>query len=799
MITLEASQVPPPGDPVCSELSRLAALLRYEILDTPDESEFDDFTQLAAYICKTPIALISLVDEHRQWFKSRYGLTATSTPRALSFCHHTIRGSEIFEVPDATEDPRFRENPLVTSAPNICFYAGAPLITPDGHNLGTLCVIDRQPRQLDEEQRAALERLSRQVIRLFEQRLLTRQHAEQATLQRVMLDNATNALLMMDRDGRIEQANPAATRLFGYSGNGLTGRDFCRTLFFADTLKEQAARLSLELERPIEPGFAALTEPLRRGQREQRSWRLRHRTGSEIPLLLSLSAIPDAHGDTRGYLAIGYDLTLQEQLQLRLQQIAAQVPGMLFQYHWKPGGGGFTYASEGIEAVYGLSPGQLVEHLHPILERVHPDDRAPMLDTLRHAAEQRIPWQHEHRATHPRRGLLWLDARATPLCQADGSVLWHGLVTDVSERKAQQAELEKQQEMTRRLIESLSEGVIACDAEGRLALLNDKARQWFGETYPSHQPSWLDAMSLFDSEGARPLSRDEIPLTRALRGEVVANAELTILNNGSPRFLLTSADPLYASDGSRIGAVTVMHDISERKRNERLQREFVSTVSHELRTPLTSISGSLALICSEVMGEVPAHLRELLDIANQNSQRLNALINDLLDIDKLNAGKLRVDLYRQPLQPLLQQAVRANQAYADRYGVTLELSSASAARVRADALRLHQVLTNLLSNAAKFSPAGGTVSMETRQTGQWVRVTVRDQGQGIDESFRDRVFQRFAQADSSDTRAQGGTGLGLAISKALIERMNGRIGYDSQPGKGASFWFDLPLDDEDDA
>ncbi|HAR05303.1 MAG TPA: histidine kinase, partial [Pseudomonas sp.] len=144
------------------ELSRLAALLRYEILDTPEESAFDDFTALAAQMCDTPIALISLVDDRRQWFKSRVGLDVSETPRDISFCTYTITGEQIFEVPDALQDPRFRDNPLVQGDPHIRFYAGTPLTSPDGHNLGTLCVIDRKPRRLSSEQRETLERLGRQ-------------------------------------------------------------------------------------------------------------------------------------------------------------------------------------------------------------------------------------------------------------------------------------------------------------------------------------------------------------------------------------------------------------------------------------------------------------------------------------------------------------------------------------------------------------------------------------------------------------------------------------------------------------
>src|SRR5690606_32574327 len=145
---------------------------------------------------------------------------------------------------------------------------------------------------------------------------------------------------------------------------------------------------------------------------------------------------------------------------------------------------------------------------------------------------------------------------------------------------------------------------------------------------------------------------DEIPLIRALKGEHIRNLEMTIVLHGTPRYVLANADPMYASNGQQNGAVVVLHDITERKQIEIMQRDFVSTVSHELRTPLTSITASLGLICGQVMGEVPEHLQELLNIAHQNSKRLSALIDDLLDIDKLYAGKMRFELREQPLRPL---------------------------------------------------------------------------------------------------------------------------------------------------
>lgn len=226
----------------------------------------------------------------------------------------------------------------------------------------------------------------------------------------------------------------------------------------------------------------------------------------------------------------------------------------------------------------------------------------------------------------------------------------------------------------------------------------------------------------------------------------------------------------------------------------RAKSEFVSTVSHELRTPLTAIQGALGLIAGKALGDIPPAMEQMVEMANQNSQRLTLLINDLLDMEKLASGKLELMLRVQPLMPLVEQAIGSTKEFAHRLDVSFVLDQQkNDIDVNVDGNRLQQVLINLLSNAAKFSPTGGQVHVSSLLQGSTIRISVRDTGPGVPEEFRSHIFERFSQADSSDTRRKGGTGLGLAISKDLIERMDGAIGFSSENGQGACFYIELPV------
>lgn len=243
------------------------------------------------------------------------------------------------------------------------------------------------------------------------------------------------------------------------------------------------------------------------------------------------------------------------------------------------------------------------------------------------------------------------------------------------------------------------------------------------------------------------------------------------------------------------GVVAVIRDITERQRIDKMKDEFISTVSHELRTPLTSIRGSLGLISGGTFGEIPEQIDNMLNVANNNTERLLLLINDILDIQKIESGEMLFHYEKIDITELVEQAIGDNKAYGDQYDVTFKITdTVPDAHIKADKHRLMQVMANLLSNAAKFSLQGSQVEISTAiSNDNRIRVSVTDHGSGIPENFLIKVFDKFTQSDSSDTRQKGGTGLGLNVSKSIVEKMHGFIGVKSTEGEGSTFWFEFRL------
>lgn len=363
-------------------------------------------------------------------------------------------------------------------------------------------------------------------------------------------------------------------------------------------------------------------------------------------------------------------------------------------------------------------------------------------------------------------------------------------VRQLRRRRISEEELRARTHLLSATFRAMGQGVLVLDAGMRVMAVNPWLRRTFAlpDDLDLGRATYADLLQIQASRGQmRPEDVDR--RIRDMRAMIDARAPCKseyLLGDGRT----IEIDRRPYGDG---GLVSTYTDVTDRRQAERRKNEFISTVSHELRTPLTSIRGSLGLIAGGAVGAVPQKVREMVAIAHSNSERLVRLINDMLDIEKIESGRLPFDVRPHRAEDLVLQAIQANAGYFAQYDVRATLANGvPGAVIRVDGDRFAQVLSNLLSNAAKHTPAGGEVSVTLARAGGRVRLSVKDDGPGIPEEFRSRIFGKFEQADSSDARRRDGTGLGLHIVKAIVDRLDGRIWFDSEVGIGTTFHVELP-------
>jgi PAS domain S-box-containing protein len=379
-------------------------------------------------------------------------------------------------------------------------------------------------------------------------------------------------------------------------------------------------------------------------------------------------------------------------------------------------------------------------------------------------------------AIHP-----WVDANG----KIGGIVMFTEVITA---RKLAEATLRTSEEMIRAAMDKAPIGKALVQPDGRFIKVNPALCQLLGYTEAELLANDFQSITHPDD-----LEADLDNLRQLLDGRLVSYQmeKRYFHRDGRLIWAQLSVSIVRKADGDFL--VAQIQDITERKAIERIKDEFVSVVSHELRTPLTSIRASLGLINGMRDVELPAPVRRLVDISAANCERLVMLVNDILDLDKIASGHMRLDLSDQSLATITQRAAQANEAYARKLDVRIVTEAIDPdIVVYVDAERFIQVLSNLLSNAAKFSPPRAEIEVGAERRGNSVRVYVRDHGDGIPEEFRGRIFGKFSQADSSASRAKGGTGLGLHITRQLVEQMHGTIGFVSEVGLGTTFWVEFP-------
>ena len=340
------------------------------------------------------------------------------------------------------------------------------------------------------------------------------------------------------------------------------------------------------------------------------------------------------------------------------------------------------------------------------------------------------------------------------------------------------------------IIRSIDDGILLIDAEGKVTDINPMAgtilqveaenavNRHFLEVVKSEQLFNYIKQSLESGKPARIEEKQRV---------------LTVEREGEKHYFQFSVTPVYRSAGSLLGVVLVLRDVTRLAELDRLKGEFVMTASHELRTPLTSIGMSIDLLLESASKKLDDKEQKLLSAAHEDLQRLRVLVNNLLDLSRIEAGKMEMDFSRHPVRPLLEKVVESFKVQAEQKGIALSFHvSEGLPLVRADANKISWVLTNLISNALHFTPQGGEIQLTAEAFGPFVQISVRDNGPGIPYEYQSKIFDKFVQVKS--TQVLGGSGLGLAICKEIVRAHGGTIWVDSVPGAGSTFIFTIPAE-----
>lgn len=427
------------------------------------------------------------------------------------------------------------------------------------------------------------------------------------------------------------------------------------------------------------------------------------------------------------------------------------------------------------------------------LNLLHPDDREPVWQSFQHAiAGGEQHWSTEYRVqTFSGEWLDVFDCGYLLRDDAGNVVRVIGASQDITDRKRATAELARMHQQNKLVLNSTVDAIIGADRDGRINFVNAAGTRMFGWSAEEMVGQSAHDLLHHSHPDGSPYPSNDCPARLNLwEGTAQRNTDVFWRKDGTAVPVEWTLSPIFA-DETAVGAVMTCTDITERLKIDRMKDEFVSTVSHELRTPLTAIRGAIGLLSSGRMGVFPAKAQRLLDVASTNTDRLVRLINDILDIEKLDSGKLVLSRRPTAVDGLIEQAVEGVRPLLDRARIAAIVESTSDV-ISIDPDRIMQTLTNLLSNAIKFSPDGSTILVTAERDGAEMRFSVTDEGRGIPSDKLEKIFERFEQVDASDSRNKGGSGLGLSICRSIVRQHGGTIHAESEPGRGSTFAFSIP-------
>ena len=541
------------------------------------------------------------------------------------------------------------------------------------------------------------------------------------------------------------------------------------------------------------------------------SYRLRRHDGKYRWVLENGSPRYGSRGEFTGYIGTCVDITDLHEAEDRLRRAneslsLAQRAGNAGVWDWRIADGTEAYVSPEYRELYGLDDAPFT--FDTWLSLIHESDRVRIKEAARQLFDGGTDWAVEFRINHPVRGVRWLSGAGTLQRNETGeAVRFAGINFDVTERKEAEEKVARLAERLRLITDAVPALISYIDDSRRYRFVNKGYVEWFGQTREDIEGRLVaDVLGEKAFEGVRP------HLESALAGRRAHYEARLSYRSGGTRFVRAEYVPDVRPDGSIAGLYAMVVDLSDRKRAEealersaqalreadRLKDEFLATLSHELRTPLTAILG-----WSQLMADGPAEARELstaLDAITRSAKAQMQLIDDVLDVSRITTGKMRLDLRRAEIQPVVEAAVETIRPSAEAKAIELSFEAeAGIEPLNIDPDRIQQVAWNLLSNAIKFTPLRGRVDVTVRRENDEVVLAVEDTGPGISDEFLPHLFERFRQADSSSRRAHSGLGLGLALARDLVELHGGRIGVTSEEGRGARFTVSLPLLSDDPA
>ena len=766
----------------------------FDVLDRNADPALDELTEFTAVLSGADYAYMGWLDFSRLWFKSRFGFAAADQPRSSTACQFVVEGGKPLLISDAVSDPRFPPEGIEVPGARPCrSYAGMPLFTANKQIAGTIAILARKPDQFGQEHLTLLEVVGRQIItrlelynriRSQEQAQRTRQRTERAlAMERCFvaatLDSIPALVVVLDTAGRVVRFNQSCAQLTGLSLADSAGRPFVDALLESDDRQWAVGKIR-------EAAGGQVSGP------HETAW---HITGDAVRRVSwTLRPLKGPNGEIQYLIVSGQDVTDQRDAEKallssehRYREVVESSLGFVF-----------TCTIEGrlmsLNAFTAETLGYRIEDLtgRPVSELLDSSGAHRFQECLR-TLQTQDEWQGSlslRRSDGIYRRIAFRSRRMQLLGERP-FILIHGM--DVTEQHEAEEALHLATRQRELILESVGDGIYGIDLDCRLTFINEAGARLLG--YKPEELTGRDVHEIIHHSHAdgTPYSRQTSPIIQGMRRREAMRMrdEVFWRHDGTKIPIEYIANPLF-EDGQLAGMVVAFQDVSERRRLEKMKDEFISTVSHELRTPLTSLRASLGLISAGALDRRPEKQRQMIEMAIGNCDRLVRLVNDILDFDKIESGRL--PLTRVPVQAaeLLRRATDVAHSVATAVHITFHVDSGPAL-VLADPERALQVLNELVSNAIRFSPPDTVIRLETQPAGEGeVCFVIEDQGRGIAPEKLEHIFDRFQQGDASDSRALGGTGLGLALCRSIVEQHGGRIWAESTPGHGSRFLFTLP-------